>query len=98
MIVRHLVLPNDLADSEASLKWLRETCGPEVTVGLMSQYYPTHKAERYPLLGRGVRPREYARVVDYAQRLGFNDLLIQDQALAPEYYRPDFEQEHPFEH
>lgn len=101
MIVRHLVLPNGLADSEESLAWLKETCGTEVTLSLMAQYYPAHlvakQPERWALLGRGVTAREYSRVVERAQRLGFTDLLIQDEALAPEFYRPDFEKEHPFE-
>lgn len=96
-IVRHLVLPNDLADSEASLRWLRQACGPDVTLGIMAQYYPAHHAGRYPLLSRGVTPREYSRVVELAQRLGFHDLLVQDVEEAPEFYRPDFVREHPFE-
>ena len=63
----------------------------------MAQYYPAHKASRYPLLSRSITAREYARVVEVAQKLGFHDLLIQDRLLAPEFYRPDFEREHPFE-
>jgi putative pyruvate formate lyase activating enzyme len=97
MIVRHLVLPNGLADSEASLAWLREACGPDVTLSLMAQYYPAHKAAREALLSRPIHPREYARVIECAQRLGFHDLLIQNEHLAPEFYRPDFERAHPFE-
>jgi putative pyruvate formate lyase activating enzyme len=96
LIVRHLVLPNDLADSEASLRWLREELGPDVTLSLMGQYYPAHKAIGHPLLGRRASPREYARVIELAQRLGFHDLLIQDEQLAPEFYRPDFDHDHPF--
>ena len=96
-IVRHLVLPNDLADSEPSLAWLREACGPDVTLSLMGQYTPAHKAAREALLSRTIRPREYARVIECAERLGFHDLLLQDEHLAPEFYRPDFERAHPFE-
>jgi putative pyruvate formate lyase activating enzyme len=96
LIIRHLVLPNDLADSEASLRWLREAVGPNVTLGLMAQYYPTNKADRHPLLSRRITAREYLRVVDLAQKLGFENLLVQDDLLAPEYYRPDFDREHPF--
>jgi len=96
-IVRHLVLPNDLADSEPSLAWLREACGPDVTLSLMGQYTPAHKAAREALLSRTIRPREYARVIECAERLGIHDLLLQDEHLAPEFYRPDFERAHPFE-
>ena len=96
MIVRHLVLPNGLADSEDCLDWLRETCGPRVTISLMAQYYPAYHAGRYPLLNRRVTATEYGRVVTHAQRLGFENLLVQDEGLAPEFYRPDFNREHPF--
>ena len=97
MIVRHLILPNGLADSEASLEWLREACGPDLTLSLMAQYYPVHKAGREALLSRPITSREYARVVQYALKLGFHDLLIQDERLAPEFYRPDFTRDHPFD-
>jgi putative pyruvate formate lyase activating enzyme len=96
MLVRHLVLPNDLADSEVSLEWLRKECGPDVKLSLMAQYFPAHRAGREVLLNRPVTFREYARVVQYAQKLGFHDLFIQDERLAPDFYRPDFGREHPF--
>ncbi len=98
MIIRHLVLPNDLADSENSLRWIGENIGTEATISLMSQYYPTHKAGVHPLLARQITEREYARVVELAIKLGFQNLLIQEDCLAPEYYRPDFKQAHPFHH
>ena len=59
MIVRHLVLPNGLADSEESLRWLRDTCGPELTLSLMAQYYP--RASRRAPRAAGTR-RHPARV------------------------------------
>lgn len=96
MILRHLVLPNDLADSEACLDWIKEALGTEVTLSLMAQYYPTNKADRWVLLNRKISFREYERVVEYADRLGFENVLTQEHHQASEYYRPDFEQEHAF--
>jgi putative pyruvate formate lyase activating enzyme len=96
LIIRHLVLPNDLADSELTLDWIKVTLGTGVTLSLMAQYYPTNKAERYTLINRRITSREYVRVIEYAQKLGFTELLIQDEHIAPEYYQPDFSQEHPF--
>lgn len=96
LILRHLVLPNDLADSRESLRWIRKTLGPEVTLSIMAQYYPTNKADRWPLLNRRTTFREYERVVDIAIDLGFENLLIQDHHEAGDYYRPDFDQSHPF--
>ncbi|MCL5269751.1 MAG: radical SAM protein [bacterium] len=95
VIVRHLVLPNDLADSEASLRWLREAA-PGATLSLMAQYFPAHHALRHPLLARRATAREYARVIDLAVGLGFREILAQNPADAPDHYRPDFEHEHPF--
>lgn len=96
MILRHLVLPNDLADSEETLNWIAAELGTDVTLSIMAQYYPTNKADRFVLLNRRTTYREYERVVEYAQKLGFENLLIQDHHAAPEYYRPDFEREHAF--
>ena len=96
LLVRHLVLPGDLAGSESGLRWLRETCGPEPTVGIMAQYYPTHRSRRYPPLDRRIDRDEYDRVVQLALGLGFENLLVQDRQLAPDTYRPDFDRDRPF--
>lgn len=96
VIIRLLVLPNDLADIADSLRWIRDEIGTDVTLSLMAQYYPTHKSERHPLLNRKITPREYDRAVEAADRLGFGNLLMQEHHEAADYYRPDFGQEHPF--
>lgn len=96
MILRHLVLPNDLADSDDCLEWIRDTLGPQVHLSLMAQYYPTNKADRWILLNRKITLREYERVVNRALRLGFQNILTQEHHQASDYYRPDFEQEHAF--
>jgi putative pyruvate formate lyase activating enzyme len=100
MILRHLVLPNDLADSEESLTWIAETLGTDVTLSLMAQYYPTNKVDkgrdRWILMNRRITLREYERVVELAERLGFTDVMLQEHHEAGDYYRPDFEREHPF--
>ncbi len=44
VIVRHLILPEHLAGSEDSLTWLAQKVSPTITVSIMSQYYPCHKA------------------------------------------------------
>lgn len=52
LIIRHLVLPNDLAGSEESLRWVRDELGTGVTLSIMSQYYPVHRAGENLLLSR----------------------------------------------
>lgn len=97
LIVRHLILPNRIAGSEDSLRWLASELSPDVTVSLMSQYYPTHKARLFPELARRIKYEEYIEVVRLLQRLDINNGWIQEMD-ASEYYRPDFsKQGHPFE-
>lgn len=96
LIIRHLVLPNDLAGSRASLAWIRETLGPDVTVSVMAQYYPVHRAATMPLLDRKIRESEYDRVLAMLDDLGLHNGWVQEQGAA-ETYRPAFEdREDPF--
>lgn len=97
LIIRHLVLPNDLAGSEETLRWIAEKLGTDVTVSVMAQYYPTHKAESDPLLSRTVREREYERVLELIGELGFTNGWCQEFE-AERTYRPNFKRTMPFDH
>ncbi len=94
MLVRILVLPNDLAGVEESLRWIAEELSPRVAISLMAQYYPTHLAARtgrYPLLQRTVSAGEWARALHALDRWMEGDHhYVQDFRAAPAYYRPDF--------
>jgi putative pyruvate formate lyase activating enzyme len=96
LIVRHLILPNGLAGSDESLKWLAQELSPKVTVSIMSQYSPLHHAARIPLLSRKISIAEYKTVVSLLSELNMENGWIQEMG-AQEYYVPDFEREgHPF--
>jgi putative pyruvate formate lyase activating enzyme len=93
LIIRLLILPNDLAGLRETLEWVRGTLSPRVTLSVMSQYYPTHKVSdaEFPLLSRRIRPREYEKVLEWLDELGFENGWIQPlEAGAADYYRPDF--------
>jgi putative pyruvate formate lyase activating enzyme len=95
LIIRHLILPNGIAGSEESLSWLVNEISPEVTVSIMSQYYPTHRAHQYPLLARKISPTEYAEVVKLVERLGIVNGWLQGMESAGNYL-PDFSDKNPF--
>lgn len=97
IIIRHLVLPNDLAGSEETLRWIARELGTTVTISVMAQYYPTHKASAIPLLSRTVRAREYERVLDLVDSLGFTNGWCQEFE-AERTYRPNFKRTSPFDH
>jgi len=96
LIVRHLILPNGLAGSEESLTWLARELSPTVTVSVMSQYLPLHRARRIPLLSRKISTSEYETVLQFLDDLGIENGWVQEMG-ASENYLPDFEREgHPF--
>ncbi len=95
LIVRHLILPNGLAGSEDSLGWLAGEVSPEVTVSIMSQYFPAHRARQFPLLARKISPWEYAEVKTLVAKLGMVNGWIQEMEAA-EHYLPDFSFRDPF--
>lgn len=90
MIVRLLVLPNDISGVRESLAFLRDELGTGVTIALMSQYFPSHKADGEILLSRRTSVREYDRVLELADRMGFENALVQEME-ATDFYRPDFD-------
>ncbi len=107
LVIRLLVLPNDLAGIRETLEWIREELSTRVTLSVMSQYYPTNKvgkndalsgAELFPLLNRKIRPREWEKVLEWVEELGFENGWHQPlEESSSEYYRPDFTQtEMPF--
>ena len=94
LIVRHLVLPSDLAGSYESLKFLA-LLSKEIWISAMSQYYPCYKAIGDPIIGRKITKEEYLKVLDWIEELGFVNVLAQE-ADSAENYLPDFTREKPF--
>ena len=59
VVVRHLVLPENLSQTKEVMRAVREQLGPEVPVSLMGQYFPAHRAHTMPLLSRALSEEEY---------------------------------------
>jgi putative pyruvate formate lyase activating enzyme len=78
VLVRHLVLPGRVEETEAVLAHLAETFGPDLPLSLMGQYFPAWKAPGTPGLDRKVTGEEYARAVAAAERLAFRNVFIQE--------------------
>ena len=100
LVIRLLVLPNDIGSVRESLEWIKDELSPRVAVSLMAQYYPTHQAEtnqRYVLLSRRIRESEWTRAIAALEELGLEEGWVQEFDGAAFYYRPDFEDaERPF--
>ena len=100
LVIRLLVLPNDIGGVRESLRWIHDELSPRVAVSLMAQYYPTNVAgtnQRYTLLSRRIRETEWLRAVAALDELGMKEGWMQEYDGAAFYYRPDFDDaEMPF--
>ena len=100
LVIRLLVLPNDVGSIRESIEWVRDELSPRVAISLMAQYYPTHQAEtnkRYVLLSRRIRELEWLKATAALEELGMEEGWVQEFDGASYYYRPDFnDAERPF--
>jgi putative pyruvate formate lyase activating enzyme len=95
IIIRHLVLPGRIENSKEVLRLIKKEISTSVQLSLMSQYTPVAKVRHHPILGRRITKSEYEQVTDYALKLGFDNVFVQD--VNDDELTPDFDQENPFE-
>jgi putative pyruvate formate lyase activating enzyme len=74
LIVRHLVMPGLLDETEAVLRFVADQLGPGTYVNLMGQYYPAGKTDRYPEIHRRPHAEELVQAFETAQELGLRRL------------------------
>ncbi len=72
LLVRHLVLPNDVAGTDRVLEFLADEISTDTYVNIMDQYRPCYRANDYPALNRSLTSREYARARATAASLGLH--------------------------
>ena len=100
LLIRLLVLPNDIAGIEENLRWIRDELSRKTAISLMAQYYATNKAatdDRYILLSRRISEGEWFDAVALLEELGMEEGFMQEYESASYYYRPDFnDAEKPF--
>jgi putative pyruvate formate lyase activating enzyme len=70
LLVRHLVLPNDLAGTEAIVAFLAQEISTNTYLNIMDQYFPVFNARQFTKLNRPIRPEEFRRAVDLAHEAG----------------------------
>lgn len=93
VIVRHLLLPGQTADSKTVVEYLYRTYGDKIWISLMNQYTPLEWVQEDPVLHRRVTQAEYDAVVDYAVELGVENGFTQEGEAASESFIPQFEGE-----
>jgi len=61
LIIRHLVLPGNIAGTEKVMKFLAEEISKDVTISLMSQYFPAYRAKEFKEINRRITTEEYEK-------------------------------------
>jgi putative pyruvate formate lyase activating enzyme len=95
LLVRHLVLPNDLAGSKKVFAFLAKEISKNVHIGIMAQYKPCYKAIDDPELGRKLTGNEYRKAVRWANEAGLENIMGQELDSS-EVFLPDFQRTDPF--
>lgn len=74
LIIRHLVLPNDLSQTEEVIKFVAQEISPNTYFNLMDQYRPCGEAWKYPPLDRKITKEEWNRALELAKKYGLKRL------------------------
>ena len=92
LMIRHLILPNQIENSKQVLKWIKENLGNNIYVSVMAQYFPTYKAKELDELNRKLTKNEYEEVENYLYELNLENGYIQELGEHEEEYVPKWDE------
>ena len=90
LIIRHLVLPNNIENSEKILRWIKSNINEEVYISIMAQYFPSYKAKQMNDINRKLSEEEYAKIENLVYELDIKNGYMQELGEHEEEYVPDF--------
>jgi len=72
LLIRHLVMPEDVAGTRTVMRWIADELSPETYVNVMDQYHPAGKVSRsdHAEINRRLTPSEFDRALDAARHAG----------------------------
>jgi putative pyruvate formate lyase activating enzyme len=77
LLIRHLVLPHNIAGTDRFVKFVAEKLGKTTWVNMMAQYRPEHRAREFPELSRRITRDEYRQALAWASEAGLTNVLTQ---------------------
>lgn len=90
LIIRHLVLPNNIDNSKKVLEWIDTNIDPNVYISIMAQYFPCYQAKEIKDLNRKLTVEEYEEIEKFLQNTGIENGYMQDLGEHEEEYVPEF--------
>ena len=88
LMIRHLILPNEVQNSKKILKWIKNNIDSNVYVSIMAQYFPTYKAKTIHEISRKITKEEYEKIENYLYELNLENGYIQELGEHEEEYVP----------
>ena len=73
LLIRHLVLPEDLAGSEQIFMFLKNEISPDVFINIMAQYRPYGNIPEK--MGRRITINEYRNAIILARKIGLRNII-----------------------
>ena len=70
LLVRHLVMPNNVAGSKEIIAFIAEEISLDTYINVMDQYYPCYRAGEFGEINRRITYEEFNEVYSYAQSKG----------------------------
>jgi len=77
LLIRHLILPDNISFSENVLKFIKDELGENTWISLLSQYHPEYKAHIFPEINRRITFDEYNKVVEMTYKFGLKNVIYQ---------------------
>ncbi|MFC1836615.1 radical SAM protein [Thermodesulfobacteriota bacterium] len=74
LLIRHLVMPNDLAGTKEAMRFLAKEISTNTYVNIMNQYRPCGRSNRFERINRSLTREEYAKALETAQEEGITKL------------------------
>ena len=90
LMIRHLILPNEIENTKEVLKWIKQNLDNKVFVSVMAQYFPTYMAKNVEKLNRKLTLQEYQAIEDFVFSLDLENGYMQDLGEHEEEYVPEF--------
>jgi len=78
LIIRHLILPDDIAQTCESIKFIVQNLSTNTYISLMRQYFPAHNAYKFRELSRHITVTEYRAAIRCLEINGLDNGWIQE--------------------
>jgi putative pyruvate formate lyase activating enzyme len=74
LLVRHLVMPNDVSGTREVMEFLAKEISPETYVNVMAQFWPCFVGGADPKINRRISNQEFRQAVQWAKEAGLKRL------------------------